>query len=113
MVLSMNHSKNVVQIISSGASFGGYMGNGTTSQLLSARFIFVGNDDVEGGRSNNDSKEAESSDVCRALQWEFPILINESKSMISMAALSYRIAGDMGDKFWNGYLLTYLRNIPE
>ena len=33
--------------------------------------------------------------------------------MISMAALSYGIVGDIGDRFWNGYFLTYLRNIPE
>ena len=63
--------------------------------------------------SHNDSEEAESSDVCRAFQWESPLLIKESKSMISIAALSYRIVGDMGEKFWNGYFLTYLRNIPE
>lgn len=75
--------------------------------------VFVGNDDVEGGRSHNDSEEAESSDVCRAFQWDFPLLIKESESVLSMAALSYRIVGDMGDRFRNGYFLTYLRNIPE
>lgn len=85
----------------------------TELHLSFLQLVFVGNDDVEGGRSHNDSEEAESSDVCRALQWEFPLLIKESKSMISMAALSYPIFGDMGDKFSNGYFLTYLRNIPE
>ena len=85
----------------------------TELHLSFLQLVPVGNDDVEGGRSHNNSEEAESSDVCRALQWEFPLLIKESKSMISMAALSYRIVGDMGDKFWNGYFLTYLRNIPE
>lgn len=85
----------------------------TELHLSFLQLVFVGNDDVEGGRSHNDSEEAESSDVCRALQWEFPLLIKESKFMISIAVLSYRIVRDMGDRFWNGYFLTYLRNIPE
>lgn len=55
-------------------------------------------------------EEIRSDDVvCDRYQRAFPqILKGAKRAVVKKASLSYRFVGDMDDKFWTGYLLTYL-----
>ena len=55
-------------------------------------------------------EEIRSGDVvCDRYQRAFPqILKGAKRAVVKKASLSYRFVGDMDDKFWTGYLLTYL-----
>ena len=47
-------------------------------------------------------------DVLNGRQRKFPYSIKGAQFDIFKASLSYRFSGDMGDKFWSGYLMIYL-----
>ena len=53
--------------------------------------------------------EVKSDNACVRYQRTFPQILKGSKRALEKASLSYRIAGDMDDKFWTGYLFTHLR----
>ena len=54
-------------------------------------------------------EEARSDDVCDRHQRAFPQISKGLKrAVLQKASLSYRFIGDMGEKFWTGYLLTHL-----
>ena len=56
-------------------------------------------------------------DVSNGRQRSFPYTIQGIQSDIYKASLSYRFTGDLGDKFWSGYLMVYLpgtsRSLPS
>ena len=61
------------------------------------------------GNEEKAEEEVKSDNVCVKYQRPFPQILKGSKSALEKASLSYRIAGDMDDKFWTGYLFTHLR----
>ena len=61
------------------------------------------------GNEEKVEEEVKSDNVCVKYQRAFPQILKDSKSALEKASLSYRIAGDMDDKFWTGYLFTHLR----
>lgn len=64
---------------------------------------------TDTGNEEKVEEEVKSDNVCVKYQRAFPQILKGSKSALEKASLSYRIAGDMDDKFWTGYLLTHLR----
>lgn len=57
----------------------------------------------------NSENRAKSDDVCERHQRAFPSILRSSgRIVLEKASLSYRFVGDMGDKFWTGYLLANL-----
>ena len=63
----------------------------------------------DSGNEEKVEEEAKSDNVCVNYQRAFPQILKGSKSALEKASLSYRIAGDMDDKFWTGYLFINLR----
>ena len=61
------------------------------------------------GNEDRVEEEVKSDNVCVKYQRAFPQILKGSKSALEKASLSYRIAGDMDDKFWTGCLFTHLR----
>lgn len=49
-----------------------------------------------------------AQNVCDGRQRRFALAIKGSQQDIFKASLSYRVVGDMGDKYWTAYLLMYL-----
>ena len=59
----------------------------------------------------NPENRAKSDEVCERHQRAFPsILRNSRRTVLEKASVSYRFVGDVGDKFWTGYLLA---SLPE
>ena len=50
----------------------------------------------------------ETDNICFARPRRFPITIKGSQLNLVNASVSYRIIGDMADKYWTSYLLLYL-----
>ena len=63
----------------------------------------------DSGNEEKVEEEVKSDNVCVKYRRSFPQILKGSKSTLEKASLSYRIAGDMDDKFWTGYLFTHLR----
>lgn len=56
----------------------------------------------------NFGEESQSDNVCDRHQRAFPQIVKGSKpALLEKASLSYRFVGDMGDKFWTGYLFAH------
>ncbi len=51
---------------------------------------------------------ADNDNVCDGRQRKFPHIAKGSHFDIYKASLSYRFVGDMGDRFWSGWLLAYV-----
>ena len=64
---------------------------------------------TDSGNGEKVVEEVKSNNVCVKYQRAFPQILKGSKSALEKASLSYRIAGDMDDKFWTGYLFAHLR----
>ena len=63
----------------------------------------------DSGNEEKVVEEEKSDNVCVKYQRSFPQILKGSKGALEKTSLSYRIAGDMDDKFWTGYLFTHLR----
>lgn len=50
----------------------------------------------------------DSNNVCNGRQRKFPRIVKDSQFDIYKASLGYRFIGDMGDRFWSGWLLAYV-----
>ncbi len=57
---------------------------------------------------NRSQDFAENDNVCDGRQRKFPHIVKGSHFDIYKASLGYRFVGDMGDRFWSGWLLAYI-----
>ena len=64
-------------------------------------------DALNDRNSNFRRAKAERKSICDPPYRRFPFLLKNVEYQVSTASLSYRLVGDMGDKMWTGYLLTY------
>lgn len=50
----------------------------------------------------------DNDNVCNGRQRKFPGIVKDSQFDIYKASIGYRLVGDMGDRFWSGWLLAYV-----
>lgn len=50
----------------------------------------------------------DSDNVCNGRQRKFPHIVKDLQFDIYKASLGYRFVGDMGDRYWSGWLLSYV-----
>lgn len=63
---------------------------------------------VDTQKSNRYLDSADNDNVCDGRQRKFPYIVKGSHFDIYKASLGYRFVGDMGDRFWSGWLLAYI-----
>lgn len=62
----------------------------------------------ELGDEEKAEEEVRKDLTCVTYQRAFPQILKGSKNALEKASMSYRIVGDMDDKFWTAYLFTHL-----